>query len=825
MPKSSRFSVLGSRFSVLGSRFSATATLTSAALLVCGQGCDSSDPPRIFADESAEVAVPARILNERLVGAPQIETLNLEIADGPVCEQGGDGFYHHPLQGLQPVEGGYPFLDVRYSPSGKAYALQEGGHGNEEGEYEDLGSGVVELEVRPIDESEAVAVLPEGVVDNYVHQTIGPELSAWLETAAPDDTAAIDVLVARPWSETVTLRLHRAIAQGAINTHSEREQVRLDIMADVAEETAGFLAPVIDFLEAQDSEIIRAGVHSTSLQVVAGVSTIESLAMREDVVRLDLVGETALGTGADGQEKAESQQYRLFWDESFSCTVSTNCNYDGENGDSTDIYIAVVDPEEFEDEHVAFRGTSSSSSERIAQMWDCNNSPCTQMSDGDWSTPAEGDHGTAVLAAAFGDLRDGQDANHGGTAAREFRSAPGGESKAYLYEGNADDLPTVMDHVVARSPAPHLLVSSMGTTGTPHDWKDCNGDTAREGEVDQLFENGMTLFQLAGNDLDAPGAGAPAEDTNGIDGTTTNCTVWEPGSAISAFTVGAYNELDGEPIQMRGAAVHAESAWGGSPSDFTEGRLRTVIDMLAPWEHEGLASWGNGSSTNSYADVKGTSFAAPNVAGLAVAFIDMLKNLRSSNAIDDPGMLHAWMLNMGGRGNGSTFGARATTGFHQRYGAGRITNRLIGLAGMDSPWYWYHWEICVDHGTSVDLSIAGGAALSGSIDSIRATAWWYDRRFNAGTALDNIGLALRHTDGTLIANSNTFDSKERVYAGSVGGDAIKLVVSGTSVTSDVEGCGTNSMRVWVTALIEDDERLDSDGPTWDATDKIGVQPL
>jgi hypothetical protein len=94
---------------------------------------------------------------------------------------------------------------------------------------------------------------------------------------------------------------------------------------------------------------------------------------------------------------------------------------------------------------------------------------------------------------------------------------------------------------------------------------------------------------------------------------------------------------------------------------------------------------------------------------------------------------------------------------------------------------------------------------------------------NVGLPADASGL--RHTNGTLIANSNTFDSKERVYDGSVGGAAIKLVVSGTSVTSDVEGCGTNSMRVWVTALIEDDARLDGDGPTWDATDKIGVQPL
>jgi hypothetical protein len=90
-----------SRFSVLGSRFSAPATLTSAALLVCAPACDSSDPPRTFADDSGEAAVAARVLKECVFAEPPLEVPSLDVAEGPVCEQGGDGFYHHPLQGLE----------------------------------------------------------------------------------------------------------------------------------------------------------------------------------------------------------------------------------------------------------------------------------------------------------------------------------------------------------------------------------------------------------------------------------------------------------------------------------------------------------------------------------------------------------------------------------------------------------------------------------------------------------------------------------------------------------------------------------------------------
>jgi hypothetical protein len=221
----------------------------------------------------------------------------------------------------------------------------------------------------------------------------------------------------------------------------------------------------------------------------------------------------------------------------------------------------------------------------------------------------------------------------------------------------------------------------------------------------------------------------------------------------------------------------------------------------------------------------GTSLATPSVASAAVAFIDMMKNYRGSNSVDDPGYLYAWMLNAGDRGQAGT-STKKTALFDHRMGAGRTNVRFVGNPGLDTPWWWYQYELCVDDATTVTLTLNGGSALSSDADSIRATAWWYDRRIEAGTQIDDIDLRLKKTDGTLLISSlSAYDNKERVYYGSPGSKALKLEVVGTDVTSDGEGCGTNSMRVWVTILIEDDDRDDGDGPDFDPFTCEGVDVL
>ena len=195
-----------------------------------------------------------------------------------------------------------------------------------------------------------------------------------------------------------------------------------------------------------------------------------------------------------------------------------------------------------------------------------------------------------------------------------------------------------------------------------------------------------------------------------------------------------------------------------------------------------------------------------------------------TNFIDDPGVLYAWMLNMGDRRNQS--GGKMSSRYDHRSGAGNIKMRFLAGAGMDSPWYYYHYELCIDDNEVYTIPIRGGSTLPGDVDSLRATAWWYDRRIENGVQIDDIDLRLQTTGGSLLRSSyDSYDNKERVFYRDVGGKAVELQVRGYDVTSDNEGCGSNSMRVFVTILIEDDDRDDGNGPDYDADTCVGVERL
>ena len=212
------------------------------------------------------------------------------------------------------------------------------------------------------------------------------------------------------------------------------------------------------------------------------------------------------------------------------------------------------------------------------------------------------------------------------------------------------------------------------------------------------------------------------------------------------------------------------------------------------------------------------------MASAAINFIDMMKNARNTNFIDDPGVLYAWMLNMGDRRSAS--GSRLNSRYDHRTGAGNLKLRFLGSAGMDSPWYYYHYETCIDDGEVYTININGGNTLANDVDSFRAVAWWYDRRIENGTNIDDIDLRLETTGGShLYSSLDRYDNKERIFYQDVGGKAIRLKVTGYDVTSDSEGCGFNSMRVFITILIEDNDRDDGNGPAYSSSTCVGVENL
>lgn len=275
--------------------------------------------------------------------------------------------------------------------------------------------------------------------------------------------------------------------------------------------------------------------------------------------------------------------------------------------------------------------------------------------------------------------------------------------------------------------------------------------------------------------------------------------------------------------------MNVNSSWGGSLTSAGEGRRRSIIDITGAYCQ---ARRPVHTSDTAFGTFCGTSAATPSVAGAAITLIDNYKT-NFSNFIDDPGGLFTWMLMMGDR---SSSGQADNTGldgklwgrFDHRFGAGKLRMRMLNSAGMDAPYYIYNGWTCVDDGEIYIVPMNEGQTLSADVDSAKAVIWWYDRRMqNASSqAIDNIDLRLSTTTGmTLQSSTDPYDNKERVYYRDVGGHAIQLEIIGQSVTADNAGCGSNSMKVYFAILVEDDDRDDADGPSWEPVTCEGVEPL
>jgi len=99
-------------------------------------------------------------------------------------------------------------------------------------------------------------------------------------------------------------------------------------------------------------------------------------------------------------------------------------------------------------------------------------------------------------------------------------------------------------------------------------------------------------------------------------------------------------------------------------------------------------------------------------------------------------------------------------------------------------------------------------AYGGSLDEP------YDHPHDSGAARHyKVDLELQRQDAatglwTAIATSDTDDNKQRVYTAIANptADAWRLQITGRDVTSDAEGCGVDSTRVYFAWLYEDQDR-------------------
>ena len=430
-------------------------------------------------------------------------------------------------------------------------------------------------------------------------------------------------------------------------------------------------------------------------------------------------------------------------------------------------------------------------------------------------------HATPVAGILIGDLMDGQDptcpspltqikrAGYARAASELTSYGIGFVGQAESVDRMAAALETVLG---GHSPYGRTINMSAGdSTSDPDCWG--QGNVSRR--ANDLYEAGSAFFAAAGNNC------------NHVD--PNDCNAAEPATAMGVFAVGSHgyhhfsngtcSEIPGyvetsywRPESgeqtVRTDPISEFSSRGGTSSQ----GLRSIINLTAFGCRDLLFKAGNGYVEGS-ARSCGTSYAAPTAASFAARFRQFFRE-RFDDSILDPGLLYANMLVMGDRQKQD--GSRATSGFDNVWGAGRLRARQFWQQGMDSPWRYLTGSVCVGQGEKVPLD---NPWWEPDADAYKAAIWWYDPAHENGGTIDDLDLYLiqRDADGTerdIVASSSTTDNKEFVFSATRNASvSVYPMIHGYRVTNGTPGCPGTSMRVYYAYFLEDGDRDDVDGPT------------
>jgi hypothetical protein len=397
-----------------------------------------------------------------------------------------------------------------------------------------------------------------------------------------------------------------------------------------------------------------------------------------------------------------------------------------------------------------------------------------------------------VANLLIGDLNDGQDPAITDSNDRYDKSGYAHEAflaYAVCVSTNGALAPGI-DYLISQ-PVPAIIVNFSGFDG---DDPTCLGQNTQSRKVNDLFEDGQLFFKSAGNTA----------------GSSTNCSVSSPGSAIGTFTVGATgvdSSSDSITIsEVRTEGIASFSAYGGN---LTEGLNRTIVDLTAYGSRKELFDKTGGYTYSA----SGTSFAAPTVAAAAAEYSTYFNSgFGSGFDLPSPGILFVNMLLMGDRqGQSGTLTSR----FDSLWGAGRLRLRTYDAAGLDAPSQYLTGSVCVGNGLTSTVPLNSGAAIPATVNVVKAAIYFYDSRHELGTAIDDIDLKLRNvsTGGTVAFSTSSDDEKEFIRYDAPGSKTLALDIIGFDVTADGAGCGTNQMKVYYAVFYEDSARDDADGPT------------
>ena len=322
--------------------------------------------------------------------------------------------------------------------------------------------------------------------------------------------------------------------------------------------------------------------------------------------------------------------------------------------------------------------------------------------------------------------------------------------------------------------------------------------------TNSMYEAGIAWINSAGNN------GHPDPD---------DCTVGRGAAAIGALAVNAIRVEDDPPMSpfLDNIETMADkSSQGGNGSLTGDAYGRSVV-AFASYTGHNLRAEGQASANPQYSDVTQrfgiTSASAPTAAGAAALFRQWYK-AEQSDLIDDPGIMYAQLHLMTDGLVDLPTEAYDLIGFDGLYGGGRLRLRAFDPDGLDAPGGWAAGSVCVAHGTTANVDLNAGSALSAGVDYIKAVTWTYDHDHDdsPGAGHDRFSLTLGYHNGSAWVEAVTDasnDNKHRVFVDdAVGGKPWRLRISGVAVNSDNEGCGTDANRVYYAIVFEDNARDD-----------------
>ncbi len=698
-----------------------------------------------------------------------------------------------------PVVDSIPFLDELDGESGGRFALADTiRQDTEDGEIV-TESKLLELRRRELSqrEREDRAIHKSPVPTRGGLAQLSEQLSEVAENRAPEEMLQVSVRLHEPAGAIQIKReLARKVAVGEIQSWAEHQAARAALKQQQAAEVATEVGRVGTLIQSLGGRVVSRCTHMYCLEAALPAGSLREFSESKLVLRVE--GSTDGTENIDGIDIFEGHQLEHFLPSNGADTTSwSETARDGQNRDSaagtTPVHVAVVEFNGPDIDHPGFFEWSSLTDSRIDDTFNCNSGTCSS------GTLNQGGHASAVAGLFIGDLRDEQDNSFGtGLGPEQAHSGYSGEADGYMYEVSATGTGSItagLNHIVSYSASTVPTIVNM-SIGWPSDDTTCVGTSNLSAAANSVFEDGKLLVFAAGND----------------GGSTTNCAVESPGSALGVFTVGSLGQTDsgGDYTTIRSSVATdvsncggsaTRSAWGGGADG------RSIIDAMAFGCRENVFD-----TTGGYRDdwCCGTSFAAPTYAAALTNFTDWYINTSGLSDIrDEPGFIFANGLLFGDRYNGSS----KATAFHDRYGAGRLMARRYSSAGMDGPYEYSSGTTCISDNEVYTIDVNNGNWVSSDVDDFKAVIWWYDGRHDSGNGLDDLDLRLLRNGVQVSGSFDSSDNKERVYASDVGNGTLELEISGYDVTTSGEGICNNAMQVWWAYFYEDDDRDDSDGPT------------